>query len=60
MKYQIKINVQLPDGSFGYLPIVYHTEKGMQTVEKESKKECHMWAEYILPGIVRVCEVENG
>ena len=51
MKYEILVNVKLPDGSFLWLPVARNASD-TKVIEFNSKKEAEDWAEFCLPNKV--------
>lgn len=58
--YVIKVHVQLPDGSFAYLPVAHWNGNKAEVFKDDTFKDAYLWAEFILHERVRVEEEKEG
>lgn len=61
--YLIKVHVQLPDGSFAYLPVAKYVDgpasqsiQSKELVKHETREDARQWAEFIIHDRVRIEE----
>lgn len=58
MAYVLKVLVQMPDGTFRWLPVAHTRDEGIAVMTQETEREARDWGRYILPDRVVVYPLE--
>ena len=54
MAYVLKVLVQMPDGTFRWLPVAHTRDGGIVVMTQDTEQEAWDWGRFILPDRVSV------